>query len=54
MDVEHIDDPTRLFAVVQPDVVINCVGLVKQLAEADDPRQHSDQCAFAAPFGLAV
>ena len=28
---------TRLFSKVQPDVVINCVGLVKQLAEADEP-----------------
>jgi len=37
VDVENIDGLTRLFAVVHPDVVINCVGLVKQLAEADDP-----------------
>jgi dTDP-4-dehydrorhamnose reductase len=37
VDVENIDSLTRLFAVVQPDVVINCVGLVKQLTEADDP-----------------
>lgn len=37
VDVENIDSLTRLFAVVHPDVVINCVGLVKQLAEADDP-----------------
>ncbi len=37
VDVENIDNLTRLFAVVHPAVVINCVGLVKQLAEADDP-----------------
>lgn len=37
VDVENIDNRTRLFAVARPDVVINCVGLVKQLAEADDP-----------------
>ena len=37
VDVEHIDSLTRLFAAVRPAVVINCVGLVKQLAEADDP-----------------
>ncbi len=36
VDVENIDSLTRLFAVVHPDLVINCVGLVKQLAEADD------------------
>ena len=37
VDVENTDNLTHLFAVVHPDVVINCVGLVKQLAEADDP-----------------
>lgn len=37
VDVESIDSLTRLFANVHPDVVINCIGLVKQLAEADDP-----------------
>ncbi|MBC7490254.1 MAG: SDR family oxidoreductase [Glaciimonas sp.] len=37
VDVENVDSLTRLFASVQPNVVINCVGLVKQLAEADDP-----------------
>jgi dTDP-4-dehydrorhamnose reductase len=37
VDVENIDSLTHLFATVHPDVVINCVGLVKQLAEADDP-----------------
>lgn len=36
VDVENSDNLTRLFAVVRPDVVINCVGLVKQLAEVDD------------------
>lgn len=37
IDVERPDSLTELFARVRPDVVINCVGLVKQLAEADDP-----------------
>ena len=37
IDVESADMLTRLFSKVQPDVVINCVGLVKQLAEADEP-----------------
>ena len=27
----------RAFAEARPEVVVNCVGLVKQLAEADDP-----------------
>lgn len=37
VDVEHSDSLTSLFAKARPDVVINCIGLVKQLAEADDP-----------------
>ena len=37
VDVENVDSITRLFATARPDVVINCIGLVKQLAEADDP-----------------
>ncbi len=39
IDVENTDSLMALFARLQPDVVINCVGLVKQLAEADDPLQ---------------
>jgi len=39
VDVENIDSLTHLFAVVHPDVVINCVGLIKQLTKADDPLQ---------------
>lgn len=37
VDVESLDSLVRAFAVAQPDVVINCIGLVKQLAEANDP-----------------
>ena len=37
VDVESFDSLTRLFVDARPDVVINCIGLVKQLAEADDP-----------------
>ena len=36
VDVENADSVTRLFALARPDLVINCVGLVKQLANADD------------------
>jgi dTDP-4-dehydrorhamnose reductase len=39
VDVENVDSLARLLAQVRPDVVINCIGLVKQLAEADDPLQ---------------
>ncbi|MDP2820534.1 MAG: SDR family oxidoreductase [Polaromonas sp.] len=37
VDVENMDSLIGLFAKARPDVVINCIGLVKQLAEADDP-----------------
>ena len=39
VDVENPDSLARAFAVTRPDVVINAVGLVKQLAVADDPLQ---------------
>lgn len=39
VDVEQHDSLVQAFARVRPDVVINCVGLVKQLAEAGDPLQ---------------
>jgi dTDP-4-dehydrorhamnose reductase len=37
VDVENFDSLSAAFASGKPDVVINCVGLVKQLAEANDP-----------------
>lgn len=37
IDVENVDALTTLLADVRPSVVINCIGLVKQLAQADDP-----------------
>lgn len=37
VDVENVDSLTRLFAASRPDIVINCIGLVKQLTEANDP-----------------
>jgi dTDP-4-dehydrorhamnose reductase len=37
VDVEQHDHLVQLFSRVRPDVVINCIGLVKQLAEANDP-----------------
>lgn len=36
-DVLNHDSLLKVFAIVKPDVVINCVGLVKQLAEVNDP-----------------
>jgi dTDP-4-dehydrorhamnose reductase len=39
VDVENQDSLALLFSKVRPDVVINCIGLIKQLAEANDPLQ---------------
>lgn len=37
IDVESIDGLLGVFAQVNPDIVINCVGVVKQLNGASDP-----------------
>ncbi len=37
IDVENAGDLAGLITRVAPDVVINCIGVVKQLAVADDP-----------------
>lgn len=37
VDVTNPDCLTQLFGSVRPGVVINCVGLVKQLAQCEDP-----------------
>lgn len=38
-DVDNQDSLALLFAQVKPQVVINCIGLIKQLASANDPLQ---------------
>jgi dTDP-4-dehydrorhamnose reductase len=37
IDVENFDSLSLAFAKIKPNVVINCIGLVKQLALANDP-----------------
>lgn len=37
VDVENQDTLVKAFAKIHPDVVVNCVGLIKQLADAEDP-----------------
>jgi dTDP-4-dehydrorhamnose reductase len=37
LDAENPDSLIQAFALHKPDVVVNCVGLVKQLADANDP-----------------
>jgi len=39
IDVEQNDSLMQAFVSIRPDVVVNCVGLIKQLADADDPLQ---------------
>lgn len=39
VDVEQHDSLLQAFIQARPEVVINCVGLIKQLADADDPLQ---------------
>jgi len=39
VDVENHDSLVRAFAESKPDIVINCVGVVKQLASANDTLQ---------------
>lgn len=37
VDVDSFDSVARCLAEARPDVVVNCVGVVKQLSDADDP-----------------
>ncbi|MCC8467248.1 MAG: SDR family oxidoreductase, partial [Rickettsia endosymbiont of Eriopis connexa] len=37
VDVENHDSLVEVFNKTKPDAVINCIGLVKQLADANDP-----------------
>lgn len=37
VDVEQHDSLIKAFSQIRPNVVVNCIGLVKQLAEVDDP-----------------
>ena len=37
IDAKNHDDLRRVFNEVQPDVVVNCIGIVKQLPEGNNP-----------------
>jgi dTDP-4-dehydrorhamnose reductase len=39
VDVENHDSLARVLAETRPQVVVNCIGLIKQLADAKDPLQ---------------
>jgi len=36
-DVENFDGLIKLVSTIQPDVTVNCIGLVKQLTDSADP-----------------
>jgi dTDP-4-dehydrorhamnose reductase len=37
VDANYFDSVIRALASIQPNIVINCIGIIKQLAEASDP-----------------
>lgn len=37
VDADNFDTVIRAFAAIQPEIVINCIGLIKQLPVASDP-----------------
>ncbi len=37
VDADNFDSVIRALASIQPDIVINCVGLIKQLPISSDP-----------------
>lgn len=37
VDANNFDEVVRALAAIQPDVVVNCIGLIKQLPMASDP-----------------
>jgi dTDP-4-dehydrorhamnose reductase len=37
VDVENHDALVKVFEAIEPDVVVNCIGLIKQLPDHDDP-----------------
>jgi len=52
IDVGNCDALANVFSRVRPNVVINCIGLIKQLAEASDPL-HSLPVNALLPHRLA-
>jgi dTDP-4-dehydrorhamnose reductase len=37
VDARNFESIIKVFNIAQPNVVINCIGLIKQLTDADDP-----------------
>ncbi len=53
VDAYRIDSVAGALATARPDAVVNCIGIVKQLAEAEDPIR-SIECNALFPHRLAV
>lgn len=52
VDVEHYDSMLQTFLQVRPDVVINCIGLIKKFMDEEDPL-HAISINAALPHRLA-
>ncbi|WP_341756965.1 MULTISPECIES: dTDP-4-dehydrorhamnose reductase family protein [unclassified Candidatus Tisiphia] len=39
VNIENHDSLIKLFATIKPDIVVNCIGLIKQLDDANNPLQ---------------
>lgn len=52
VNVESMDSLLNAFELAHPDIVINCVGLVKQLAQSNDP-MHAMPINSLLPHQLA-
>ncbi len=37
VEVDNFDTVVRAIAAIQPDIIINCIGIIKQLGESKDP-----------------
>ncbi|MBA2629376.1 MAG: sugar nucleotide-binding protein, partial [Rickettsiaceae bacterium] len=53
IDVENQDSLVRIFAEIKPQIVINCIGIVKQLDAANDPL-HAIPINSLLPHRLAI
>ncbi|RQO36110.1 NAD(P)-dependent oxidoreductase [Herminiimonas sp. KBW02] len=52
IDVEQVDSLLQAYAQVRPDVVINCIGLIKKFMDEEDPL-HAISVNAALPHRLA-
>ena len=55
VDVANFDSVVRVLADVKPDVVFNCVGIIKQLKASKDPDyQPGHKFAVSSPAGESM